>query len=81
MAQALTLRRGFRGWFGCRRIAMADVNRILMNDCVNGLKQVAVRTRDLDEPSVSRIVGVMEARWLAAELRIALIAAGASLDA
>lgn len=79
--RALTLRRGFRGWFGRRRIPLADVKGILIDDCVNGLKQVNVRTRDLDEPWVSRIVGVMEARWLAAELRAALTAAGARLDA
>jgi hypothetical protein len=75
--EAVILRRGLGGWFGRRRVAIQDVRRVVLDDCVNHLKQVKVETRD-DMHSASRVIGVMEAEWLAGELRQAIAAAGGS---
>jgi hypothetical protein len=77
--EAVTLRKGLFGWFGARRLPIPEVRRVVLEDCVNGYKQVKLVTRD-DRLSASRVIGVMEAEWLASELRQALRAVGGLTD-
>ena len=77
--EAVTLRKGLCGWFGARRLPIPEVRRVVLEDCVNGYKQVKLVTRD-DRLPASRVIGVMEAEWLASELRQALRAVGGLTD-
>jgi hypothetical protein len=74
-SEAVTLRRGLSGWFGAVRVPIQDVKRVSLEDCVNGFKQLKLETAS-DSLSASRVIGVMEAEWLQAEVRRAIAAAG-----
>jgi hypothetical protein len=76
----LIVRRGYGGWFGARRIPLADVRRIDLDTSVNNYKRVVARTRQRDVVGVSRWVTVMEAHRIAGEVRSAIAAAGGALD-
>jgi hypothetical protein len=76
----IILRRGYRGWFGARRIALADVRRIDLDTTYNNHKRVVARTRQGDEVGVSRWTTVMDAHGIADEVRRAITAAGGALD-
>ena len=76
----IILRRGYRGWFGARRIALADVRRIDLDTTYNNYKRVVARTRQGDEVGVSRWTTVMDAHGIADEVRRAITAAGGRLD-
>jgi hypothetical protein len=71
---------GYRGWFRPQRIPLADVRRVRLKDCVNAFKQVEITTRGLEEYGISRVTTVMEARWIASEVRHALVALGVTLE-
>ena len=75
----VTLLRGYRGWFPSSRVPLSDVIAVNLQECVNHLQQVVLQTRKADDVSVSRVTTVMEARWIAQELRRAIAEGGASL--
>ena len=78
--ETVTLKRGYRGWFGGPRLPMPDVRYLKLENCVNNMKQVKLDTRS-DSHSASRVLGVMEADWFLNELRQAIVAAGGLKDA
>jgi hypothetical protein len=73
--ETVTLERGYRGWFGGPRLRVQDARYVRLENCVNNMKQVKLDTRN-ESHSASRVLGVMEAEWLANELRQAIEAAG-----
>jgi hypothetical protein len=75
----VTLLRGYRGLFPARRIPLSEVVAVRLADCVNHLQQVVLRTRHLEDVSVSQVTTVMEARWIAQEVRRAISEAGGQL--
>src|SRR5262249_55585867 len=78
--RGVLLMHGFGGWFARRRIPLADVQRVALHESVNGMQQVRIMTRGLEDRVASRVVMVMEARWLADEIRRALLALGVALE-
>jgi len=73
------LLRGYRGWFPSARVPLSDIVGVDLKECVNHLQQVVLQTRTSEEVSVSRVTTVMEARWIAHELRRAIAEGGAAL--
>ncbi len=71
-AGQVTLLRGYRGWFPSHRIPESDVIAVNLRECVNYLQQVVLQTRTSGEVEVSRVTTVMEARWIAQEVRRAI---------
>lgn len=78
-AGQVTLLRGYRGWFPPHRIPVSEVMAVNLKECVNHLQQVVLRTRKSEDVSVSQVTTVMEARWIAQEVRRAIFEAGGKI--
>jgi hypothetical protein len=76
----IVVSRGYRGWFGARRLAVADVRRVDLETTYNNYKQVVARTQGKGNLEMSRWTPVMEAHAIADALRSAIVAEGGTLE-